>query len=174
MHVLAFRDGVARVDGLIVYTAHWDEVNVVWRLERSMTERYRQSQHRPASQLVLQLADQRRIEFDDAILQLDGLRKYVEAQTLKYLLPVALDAIREGANLGFGPISVSSEGIHHKDQVLAWGDLKSMETKNGKIDIASVITTVPFCKLKISEVPNPALLFALASKHSTASITDVA
>ncbi len=166
LRILAFRDGVARMDGTIAQTARWDEVNVVWRYQRTITERYRQGQPQAATQFVLQLADDRRIEFDDSIMQHEELRKYVEAKTLAFLLPIALDAIRGGANLSFGPISASSEGIHNKDEVLPWGDLKSIENNNGSISVRSLLTTVPFCKLKISEVPNPHLLFGLVSKLS--------
>jgi hypothetical protein len=113
-------------------------------------------------QLVLEMDDGRRFEFDETLRNLKELRERVEERTLPFLLPPAREAVQGGANLGFGPLSVSRAGLHHRDATLDWPSFADVEVARGEVIVRAVDAGRPFCKVALSETPNAHLLQALA------------
>jgi hypothetical protein len=115
-----------------------------------------------AVQLILADYLGREFVFDNNVADLKRLRERVEEYTLKHLLPPALEAVREGGIVSFGPVSVSQEGLQIGAEQLPWERYDRGEAARGRLTIYAVGQSKPFCKVATADVPNSHVLLALA------------
>jgi hypothetical protein len=116
---------------------------------------------RQPAQLTIADRDGMRVSFDETLGRLQFLRRQVEAATLLNMMPAAQEAMQSGAAVGFGPVGVSLDGVHFKEKLLPWSDIRTAEDSGKELVIRGDGRWLAFCKLPLSKVPNSHVLLAL-------------
>jgi hypothetical protein len=159
LRVYAFTGGLAHARGSQVQTLRWEDVNEVRRNPNVKAKGLTFS--RP-SLLLLKLRDGRQLVFDESLSRLKDLRTLIEAHTRDFMLNALLQALKAGADVAFGPLAVSAEGISHSSQTLPWAECTGVKIGGGSLAVHRTGAKRPFCKVRVEEVPNTHVLTALA------------
>lgn len=103
----------------------WEDVTRVWqvKLEKSLKIGAMESRRR----LMLGFRDGQTLEIPGFMERVKALRTIIEEETLRRLLPSALEDISNGKSISFGSFSIAGDGIRHRDTVLAWADLEKVQ-----------------------------------------------
>jgi hypothetical protein len=161
LHVLVFPTGLARVQGRQSNVLRWDDIN---RVTRNPSVKAKGLTVSTPSELILLSRDGWQIVFNESLSRLRELRALVEEYTLKTMLPLALEALEAGETIGFGPVSVSAEGVHYGQQTLPWDGYQSAEIAKGTLLVKATDTRGFFCKEPLAEIPNVHVFIALAAR----------
>ena len=161
LHVIVFPVGLARIQGPQVDVLRWDDIN---RVTRNPSVKAKGLTLSTPTELILSSRDGREIVFNENLSRLREMRELVEGNTLKVMLPPAMEALEADETIGFGPVSVSAEGVHCGEQTLPWAGYESAEIAQGNLLVKATGARRPFCKAPLAEVPNVHVLIALAER----------
>jgi hypothetical protein len=160
---IAFERGLARLQGQQCDVMRWQEVQIVRR-------------GRPADanditigtpvRLTLVARDGREWVFSEAYSELKNLRAVVEECTLAHMIPAALEDLQAGEPLDFGSLAADQDGLKGPgDASLAWGSVSEAAVDKGMLVVGSKLSSKPYCKIPLYEVPNLHLLIALVEDY---------
>lgn len=161
LQVFVCENGLARVQRNIVETMRWDDIN---KVVRRTNPNPKELAIRNPFQVVLQARDGREWIFDEGVSGMSELRERIEEQTLKVMLPPAVEALQNGAVIGFGKVSISSEGMQCGRELLPWDRFDRGEIVKGRLLLYGSYSRRPFAKVNAAEVPNVHVLLALAEQ----------
>jgi hypothetical protein len=159
LNVLVCTDGLARVQGDDIEILPWEDIRSVTRIARASHEM--NSTFESAVQLVLERTDGSRWTFDETLRDLKQLRILVEKCTLDNFLAPALEAVRGGRSVAFGPLAVDASGIRFGKELLPWNRYRHMEVERGQLTVFENERGKAFCKVDTAQVPNTHVLLAL-------------
>jgi hypothetical protein len=86
----------------------------------------------------------------------------VEQHTFDHLLALALEKLRDGESVQFGPVTVGQEGVRAGKSTLPWAEYGRVLAAGNQVAMYYKDREKPFFKLKTEEVPNIHVLPALA------------
>jgi hypothetical protein len=163
LHVFVFPQAMACVEKGQVEIIRWEDVNRFWRVDGS-------NSHPPRSigegvyQVILDRRDGRRFVFNESLSRFRSFSRLVKEQTLRHMLPPALQAFDSGATIGFGDVSVNAEGIHCGQDTLPWDLFDRAEIAKRRLILYSRNTKKLFGQMDLYQVPNFHVLLALAER----------
>ena len=164
--VFVFHQGMARVERGEVEIIRWEDVNRVRRVDGCQSDPYRVPSE-GVYQLFLDRRDGRQFVFNESLSRFPSFCRLVREQTLRHMLPLALQAYETGATIGFGDVSISLEGIHYSGDMLPWDLFERAETSKGRLFLYSRNGRKSFVRVELSRVPNAHVLVALAEHART-------
>jgi hypothetical protein len=165
MRVFVCADGIVRLQRGRSEVMRWGDVNAVKRVMNAKNQELVVS---TASQLLLVDREGRQMAFNETISGLRELRQMVEEQTLKFMLPPAVEAFQSGAIIGFGDASVSRDGLQVGRESLPWELFESAEVSKGRLIVYDNSNGKKlFGRVDVSKVSNVHVLLALAEYART-------
>jgi hypothetical protein len=165
MRVFVCADGIARLQRGRTEVMRWEDVNALKRVVDTKNQELVVS---TAAQLILVDRNGRQMLFNETVSGLREMRQMVEEQTLKFMLPPAIEAFQGGAVIGFGDANVSREGLQVGRKSLPWDLFESAEVSKGRLIVYdSSNGKKRFGRVDVSKVPNVHVLLALAEYART-------
>ena len=153
--------GLARADETGVDIIRWPEVRTVrWDTEG----RQHELTVTPPVQLVLTREYGPPLGLTEDIARVTELRRLVEEHTLPHLLEEAVEALRDGDMVRFGPLVASPEGITYPGGMLRWGHVGEARVAHGKFFLWHVGRPRRVAEVPRSRVPNLHVLLALTRR----------
>ncbi len=142
----------------------WGDVAEVFVARRSI-RRWKQDR------CVLVTTDGQRVALTDRLRGIAQICSSVEEETVRRLVPGALEGLRTGRTATFGPFEVTKAGLVHASKVLEWKDVADVAVAWGQIIVGDCklgIRVLPkrdsilaWAKAPYDEVPNAAVLLTL-------------
>jgi hypothetical protein len=134
----------------------WNQVTDVYREERLTNRRYR------TRELRLKFDDGASVTFDQALTGYDRLAETVQAVTSSLLMPLKRQELRAEGKVGFGPVTVRTDGIKMKGRSYSWDGLSRYRIENGHIVLYSRLARrAGHRDVPLREVPNYVVLLNL-------------
>ncbi|MFI5979388.1 DUF6585 family protein [Streptomyces sp. NPDC051555] len=94
----------------------------------------------------------------------DALMAEVSPRIMAHLLPAALETVRSGRAMEFGPLSVDATGIHRGARTVTWDDFDAFVENPGSRVAVRDVNGKESLHSKASELPNQAVLHALIQR----------
>jgi hypothetical protein len=159
VHVLVFKEGLARLSGEELEVLRWDEVETV---RQKVIIDFRKAALFGERHLILRRKDGGLVEFDDVMVpRLFRLTVLVQQLSLPQLLTAALEAYGRGETLPFGKLSASREGIRRGRKLLPWGDVRECKAARGRLTITRNGRWLPWFRGSVAKVDNVLVLIGL-------------
>jgi hypothetical protein len=167
LHAVVGSDGIALVENDAVSSCRWHEAQTV-----------RESMLTGDAQTVLPATargedhyfqivcrDGKSLVFRNFLDDLQWLGQIIQHETLPYLLPPALAALKNGEVLSFGPLSLDVEGLSAEtEKRLSWDEVQDVKITNGLLIVEQVGKWRSWFKNAIGQIPNAHVLLALAER----------
>lgn len=164
LHAVAGRAGVASIENEAVTSCRWQDIST-----------FQESFLTGEAQTVLQASargenhflrvtcrDGTQMVFRSFLDDLPWLAKLSQRETLPYLLPPAVAALKKGQVLAFGPLLLDAEGLKSApEKRLSWDEVSDVTSANGLVKVMQTGKLWAWFKTPLSQVPNPHVLLAL-------------
>jgi hypothetical protein len=111
------------------------------------------------------------VHFGPALSEYDLLCEEVQKRSFAHLWPLVWGRLLSGIPVAFADLEVTRAGLRHAGKFLAWRDFKEISVAQGKLSIKQGGKWLPWVVLDVHAIPNPHLLFALASEAPRALAT---
>jgi hypothetical protein len=160
LEVLVCKNALVCMNPNSVQAVRWNEITGIRRVTLTSDETW--GSLKPARQVIIDYGGKEPLIFDEMLENLSRVRDLVEQHTFDHLLASALEKLREGESVQFGPLSISQEGVRSGKSVLPWTDYGGVQADPQLVVMHYKGRDKPFCKLKTAEVPNIHVLPALA------------
>jgi hypothetical protein len=132
----------------------WEEVSEVYR-----SEQIYKGWHTGEMKLVF--TDGGQVKFNNFLHKYDQLADSIQQVQTERLLPECKTILKEGSAVAFGPIEVGPDDVTLDEDSFAWDKLKKVALINGYLVFRGGKRER---EIKLSDVPNYALLFALLAE----------
>jgi hypothetical protein len=156
--ILLYPHGIVRFQRDGVETLRWTEIATV---VQAMNTGSREQSLVPRNKFTVYRNDGSNVE----LMQIPKIRELgerIQQETLKYLLPPALQAYQAGKEVSFSKLTASRAGINNGKATLPWVEIKDVEIdKNGQLVFTAQGRWLSFAKVPIEEIPNVHVLLAL-------------
>lgn len=89
--------------------------------------------------------------------KIQQLGRHAEVETARSLFPPAWDAFQKNPSMTFGPLTVTAQGIYHRQKLLLWRDMESIdinEQVRGCVVIAKQRRWFRWASVRLGEIPN--------------------
>jgi len=110
------------------------------------------------------------VHFGPALTDYDLLAEEVQKRTFAVLWPLVWARFINEQSIEFGDIDVSRAGLRYSGKFLPWSDVKELTIAQGKLSIKQGGKWLPWVLIDVNSIPNPHLLFALASEARRTAI----
>jgi hypothetical protein len=159
--VLVYQEGLVRLQRDKANAFFWDEVETV--IQKKNKEAWSKA---AAGSLVVTVrrCNGEEYHFDDTLPDLKRLADLIRRETLRHLLPRALDAYHAGNVLAFGKLRLGPSGLARDKDTLAWDQVKEIKIDDDKVTIQKKGNWLAWCTVPLSEVHN-AHVFAALVEH---------
>src|SRR5262249_50295146 len=141
LRVLVFPEGVVRVQGNRAVAFFWDEVETV--LQKKNLHTWTQLLEGKLIYTVTRTSGAQ-LRFDEAPPNLPLLGGILQRETLKHLVPRALDALRAGETLTFGPLRVTHEGVSRGPETVPWQRLREVKLGGDRLTVTKAGGWMPW------------------------------
>jgi energy-converting hydrogenase Eha subunit E len=102
--------------------------------------------------------------FGPALTEYAQLAEEVQQRTFHVQWPRLWAQFLADLPVSFGTLEFTRSGLRHAGKFLRWADLKELTIAQGKLSIKQTGKWLPWALLDISTLPNPHLVFALATE----------
>lgn len=109
----------------------------------------------------LALTNGSKLRFTETIGKVGSMGETMQRQITQALTPRALEALRTGANLPFGKLSVNPMGISNGSETLPWGEISGVSIQNGVIVIGRQGKRLRWSSASVAKTPNVYVLLSL-------------
>jgi hypothetical protein len=110
--------------------------------------------------------------FGPALTDYTLLAAEVQKRTFAVLWPLIRERFLSGAPIPFGNLELSRAGVRHAGKFLRWSDVKELAIAQGKLSIKQGGKWLPWALLDVNTIPNPHILFALATEAQRTAFLD--
>ena len=100
--------------------------------------------------------------------QVRAIGETIEREIAAIRLPLAIDALTAGRRLDFGDLSIDLDTVTGPKGTLLWADVETLEAHDGKILIKRAGHWLTWSATPVSQIPDVAVLLALARTLHTA------
>ena len=167
--VLAFRSigtTVQLFEGGFNATQHGKTTVAAWGDVASITQqiirhRYRGIPIWTSHSYRLELANGEKLRFTETIGKISEMGEKMQRQITHTLTPRALEALRAGASLPFGKLSINPLGISNGSETLPWGQISNVTIQNGSIIIGKAGKRLRWTSTPVSKTPNAYIFLSL-------------
>jgi hypothetical protein len=165
LRVLVFPEGLVRVQGSHAEAFFWDEVRTVLQRKngghwaRFAQGKYVYTVHRHGGG---------EFHFDDALPDVRRLGDLIRRESLRHLLPAALETYETGQPLPFGRLQLSRHGLRYGTEWVPWEKVREVNVTEDRLTIHKHGNWLPFCVVAVGEVPNLHVFEALARRELSA------
>ena len=104
------------------------------------------------------------VHFSPAVTDYDLLAQEVQKRTFAVAWPLIWGGFLEGKVIAFGDLELSRAGMRHGGKFLPWPEVKELSVAQGKLSVKQGRKWLPWVLMDVTAIPNPHLLFALASE----------
>ena len=111
------------------------------------------------------------VHLGPALTDYDRLAEEVQKRTFAVAWPLVWAGFLDGKVLAFGGLEVSRGGMRHGGKFLPWRDVKELSVAQGKLSVKQGGKWLPWILLDIHTIPNPHILFALATEAQRWAVT---
>ena len=117
---------------------------------------------------TLALTDGATLKLDETFAKLRELGKAIEIETAPILFPMALRTYQAYQTVQFGPISLTPQALYHRNNMLPWNELKSIniDESHGNIIIKKHGKLFRWGSASLGDVPNIEV-FRMLVQHIT-------
>ncbi len=127
--VQVFADGIVHSQYGKTFTAHWDEIVLVWQ---AVTKHYTNGIYTGTSHLyTLRKADNTTIRLHDALKDVEQLGNKIQSEVTARRLPRAISDYMSGSPVEFGNLSITQTGITWNKKSVAWSEVSSVTLNKG-------------------------------------------
>jgi hypothetical protein len=113
---------------------------------------------------TLHMKDGRKIALSRNIQNIELLGQTLHRKLTDQQFPAALDTLREGGTLTFGPIRVNGHGLQNGGDLVPWEEIRHVRLVNGQIQIKKAASTFLWKGVPASKIPNLYLFLTLINK----------
>lgn len=113
---------------------------------------------------TLHMSDGREITFNRDIQNVEALGQMLNRKLTDQQFPEALETLREGGTLTFGPVRVNGHGLQNGGDLLPWEEIRHIRLINGQIQIKEAGRTFTWKGVPASKIPNLYLFLTLINK----------
>lgn len=149
LRVYVFKNGLVRAKGRSLEIIRWDSVEAVWlniirnRYGGTTTHTY-----------TLRRRDGTKVKFSAVLKNVGLLGQTIQQEVMLIHMPLAITAYNSGNVVGFGPLTMSLQGISNGKETLPWNLVQSVTVKQGYIFIHKVGKKTRWGYVRVSKVPN--------------------
>jgi hypothetical protein len=161
LRVEAHAGGLLEVRPGRVTALRWQDVNRVTRVAGLKSSHL--SLNSPA-QLELVGRDGRRLIFHEGLAGLEELTGLAQERTLAWMLPIAVEAYESGAQIGFGALSISQQGLRNSERLLPWELIEDVQLSSSHLVVTGTPTRESSWRIPLAQVPNAHVLMALVER----------
>jgi hypothetical protein len=165
LRVLVFPEGLVRVQGTHVEAFFWDEVRTV--LQRKNVGHWARFAHGKYVFTVHRHGGGE-LHFDDALPDVRRLGDLIRRESLRHLLPAALEAYEAGQPLPFGRVQLSRQGLRYGTEWVPWEKVREVNVTEDRLTIHKAGNWLPWCVVLVADVPNLHVFEALARRELAA------
>ena len=185
--VLVFANGFVSIRRKKVFSCRWDEIASV-RESMSKVDNPRGEFHLALqlscflSQehwLIVKRRDGKEIRLDGHIRDIQDLGNILQSEAMARLLPRAVEALKQGRPVGFGPVRLTPEGLDTGNEALGWDKVESvllgpdMPVESQHMTFSTSILTIRKRGMKndwfsraFGDIPNALVLLALLNSSN--------
>ena len=109
----------------------------------------------------LQLTNGEKLTFSETIGKVREMGETMQRQITQALIPRALDALRSGASLPFGKLSVNPMGISNGSETLPWSQISNVTAVSGALIIGKVGKKLRWASASVARTPNAFVFLSL-------------
>lgn len=106
----------------------WDEIVEVYRAETVVVNRNARSKS-----MHLKFADGSKVRFDQALAGFDDLAGSIQMTTADLIFRRKIDEFTQQGQAGFGPVTVTKNGVEMQGEFFAWTELGNHRIENGHL-----------------------------------------
>lgn len=161
-HVRVYEEGLLYRRYNALYAIRWADITQVWQRVVSRSVNFI-----PVGtfyEYTLRTTDGTFVLKGD-LSRVRELGEEIQRRTYRAHIRVAVEALRRGEALHFGPIQLSLAGIGCADRLLPWYEVRDLRVRNGDFLILGTGKWMSWATVSIAEVPNFMMLWALASER---------
>ncbi|GCE26469.1 hypothetical protein KDA_19530 [Dictyobacter alpinus] len=155
-HIYVFSDGYIHVRGSQIDVFRWDLIQAVYvHLAHS----------RSGVKVTLQVrrGDGVLLKYGSAIRGVNELCTTIQESVTRAQLPRVIDAFNSGAQIPFGRLNISQQGINDGRQVIPWEQINGIEVQQDRVAIRQNGRIQKLKSIKAAELPNFNLLMSLVN-----------
>jgi hypothetical protein len=157
--VLYCPEGFVEVSAHGVRACRWEEIDAVWELPEPNNDGAAAA---AAGVCVVQANSGDRFVFsNERLCQVESLTELIQRELCRRRFAQALEAFRIGAKLGFGPVTIATQGLTHGDEVVPWSTIDRVHASEGFIRINQGGKWICWQRALTSEIPNLLLFLTL-------------
>ncbi len=117
------------------------------------------------------LANGAKLRFTESVGKVGNMGETMQRQITQALTPRALEALRTGANLPFGKLSVNPMGISNGSETLPWNEISNVTIQNGVIVIGRQGKRLRWGSSSVAKTPNVYVFLSLVDMMRRGSQT---
>lgn len=159
--VLVFNEAVGYVKGDQVTAMRWDDIREIYQDIYTYRVNFVPVVNR--HNYTLNGADGRKIKLTRSIHKIEEVGPMLHQAVTKHQVPKAIDTLKSGGTVSFGPFALNNQGLTMKNKPIPWNEIKSVRVNNGSImvDRAGKIT---WSGIAASSIPNLYLFLTLIDR----------
>lgn len=159
--VLVFNEAVGFVKGDQVTAMRWNDVREIHQDIYTYRVNFVPIINR--HNYTLNGADDRKIRLTRSIHHIEELGPILHQAVTKQQMPKAVETLKSGSTISFGPFALNNQGLTMKNKLIPWNEIKSVRVNNGSImvDRAGKIT---WSGISASSIPNLYLFLTLVDQ----------
>jgi hypothetical protein len=160
--VQVFADGLTRTQRGKTDVIPWDDVTAFWY---SVT--HHQQSGRTASTAhvyTVQRGDERKFVFKDTLANVEKLGQTIRNETVRRLLPRAIEDMNAGQTVPFGKLAISKEGITRGTETVPWDEVTNVRLSKGVVYVEREGKRANWATVTVAETPNVFVLIALVNQ----------
>ena len=109
----------------------------------------------------LALTNGQKLRLTETIGKVSKMGEAMQTQITHTLTPRALEALRTGATLPFGKLSVNPMGISNGAETLPWHEISNVNVQNGVIIVGKVGKRLRWTSASVAKTPNAYVFLSL-------------
>lgn len=159
--VLVFNEAVGYVKGDQVTAMRWSDVRDIYQGIYTYRVNFVPIINR--HNYTLNGADGRKIQLTRSIYKIEEAGPMLHQAVAKQQMPKAIDILKSGGTVDFGPFALSNQGLTMKKKLIPWNEIKGVRVNNGSImvDRSGKLT---WSGISASSIPNLYLFLTLVDR----------
>lgn len=149
-HIYVYSEGLAFVRGSKIDAFRWEHIQSMWQ----KNVRYGNIGTYYSHTITIQGVNGKKVVFTDRFANVERVGNLVADQVLRFQLPQALEAYKAGQVIGFGPLSVSLQGVSNSKETIPWSQVKGVQISNGVVAVKKEGKRLNWSIIRVADIPN--------------------
>jgi hypothetical protein len=174
LRVFVYDAGLLYLGRTSIQAVRWQNIQAVWHNVIVQTHTSTDGEGHTSTSTTykhiytLALSDGATLKLDETFAKLRELGKTIEVETARFLFPTVLSTYQTYQTVQFGPLSLTPQALYHRNNMLPWNELKSIniDESHGNIIIKKHRKLFRWGAVSLGEVPNVEV-FRMLVQHIT-------